>query len=240
MTYAATILGDSPVGYWPLNDPPGTVAVDLVGNHTGTYPASGVTFGMTSPLVREGGQSIAMNGGNTVISTASSFVTPASTSGEAWYNLAAAPSATVSFLGMNISSDGSGGTCDRFLQVNTSGRVNGSVFAGGSTRTAADGVSTCDGNWHHAVFTFGGGTLSLYVDGNLKSLGSGFGGDQSYTGFVCIGRSGGGGPLAPVGSFGQVAIYNYVLSPAQVSAHYQAGLGYGTVQPAISTFPVWG
>jgi hypothetical protein len=82
-----------------------------------------------------------------------------------------------------------------------------------------------DGNWHHlvAVCDEAGGVITLYVDGANAGQAGGMGnsGVYSTTVPVSVGAQN-EGSYQFLGSIGEVSMYNYALTPAQVLAHYNA------------------
>ncbi|MEI2639941.1 MAG: LamG domain-containing protein [Microthrixaceae bacterium] len=99
------------------------------------------------------------------------------------------------------------------LEVHTS---TGAIAVQGSTRVAV-------GEAHHLVGTYDGSHVRIFVDGVLSAV-------QTKTGLLTgsgpfwIGKNSVHGyPFD--GAIDEVAVYDSVLSPTQVTAHYQAGRG---------------
>jgi hypothetical protein len=110
----------------------------------------------------------------------------------------------------------------------TSLRSDGHVVAGigggsGDTSIVSTASGYNDGQWHHVVFvrTKSSGAFTLYVDG--ASAGSDTNNTSSLTAqsTMSIGRLSSPGNYF-AGTIDEVAIYNTVLSPATISAHYAA------------------
>jgi hypothetical protein len=104
--------------------------------------------------------------------------------------------------------------------------ANGSVVAGVGAPdvSIASPAGYNNGAWHHVVFTraMGTGTLHLYVDGASAGTVTGTT-SSSLTGppTITFGRQQAGSNYY-AGSLDEVALYNVVLTQAQVSAHYSA------------------
>src|SRR5262249_35775345 len=87
-----------------------------------------------------------------------------------------------------------------------------------------------DGNYHHVVVTFDAGNdAHFYLDGTFRQTVFGALPAQSSSSDLDIGRNPVVSPIT--GSFepwngviDEAAIYNYVLTDAQIAAHYQAGI----------------
>jgi hypothetical protein len=81
-----------------------------------------------------------------------------------------------------------------------------------------------DGEWHHIVGTFTSGEQNLYVDG-VEVATSARAGTITYrtNGEWCIGaRTEEGFNYRMVGDLASVAIYDHVLTPERVTAHFNA------------------
>jgi len=87
--------------------------------------------------------------------------------------------------------------------------------------SVANGHAT-EHEWHHLVGTFDGIALTIYVDGVLGERNPSPNALDLLAVHLLLGA--GGSPTATVllGSLGQVAIYDYALDPARISAHYHA------------------
>jgi hypothetical protein len=73
--------------------------------------------------------------------------------------------------------------------------------------------------WHHLAATYDGTTLRLYVDGVLgTSLVATYG---ISAGGIGLGGRSNGGAWAYQGTIDDAAVYNYVLTDAQIAAHYK-------------------
>lgn len=109
------------------------------------------------------------------------------------------------------------------------GRITASI-SDGITRIGTDISSTPqynDGNWHHVVATFDrGSALSLYVDGGLITtvdISSLSNADLTNSHNLTLGKR--VNSLFYTGQLDDVRIYNYALSPAQITKVYNQGYG---------------
>ena len=83
--------------------------------------------------------------------------------------------------------------------------------------------------WHHNVFTYDGGSLKFYVDGELKE-------SKSLTGKIALRSPSGSGNLTYTGLIGggnfkvdlsEVVLYNRALDKGEVADHYNMGAPSG-------------
>jgi hypothetical protein len=217
-SFDAAVVADHPLAYWPLTETNGSTAFDLVGGYNGTY-AGGVTLGRPGvPLAGFTAPSHAAlfdgTSGYVDIPSGPFNITNAITT-VAWVNVPAVPH----FSGII----GHGDSSWR-MSINESGQPAGSDD--GSDTTSP--TSIVGSNWHIVAFTYTGvpnvtNNGSLYVDGVLAAqstipavmgnqLDVYIGGAPDY----------GDDRLLP-GGIAHAAIFTNLLSPAQVSALYQAG-----------------
>jgi predicted alpha-1,2-mannosidase len=218
-SYAAAVVADKPLAYWPLNETNGTVAFDQVGGNNGTY-VGGVTTGQPGvSLAAFGYPSYAAlfdgTSGYVDIPSGPFNITNAITT-IAWVNVPV----IAHFSGLI----GHGDSSWR-MSASASGNPGG---ADGSSGDATSPTSIVDSGWHMVVYAYTGvpntaNNGSLYVDGVLEAndtissvAGSGLdvwiGGAPDY----------GTGRLLP-GSIAQVAVFTNALSAAQVQALYYIG-----------------
>jgi hypothetical protein len=98
----------------------------------------------------------------------------------------------------------------------------------GSTNTLSGTSAINDGNWHHVVATREGSTnlTKIYTDGALQGTATvDYTGALTFTQEINIGYM----DVAPfyyfIGTLDEMALYDRVLSPDDVSRHYFTGLG---------------
>lgn len=111
---------------------------------------------------------------------------------------------------------------------------------GTTTRITSAAAAITDTNWHHAVLTSTGTTLSLYLDGVLIGTGSaqGINTNSGSTQEFWIGNGSTTAALAAGAILDEVAVYKTTLSATRVQAHYNAavppGISISTQAPAIA------
>lgn len=222
-----TVLADGPLGYWRMSEPNGVTAYDLSGNgNNGTYSASGVTLGQTGPLTEDSSTAATFDGsaGQVILNNTVQFDTgPLSI--EAWFKTSSVAAYDREIWMGGI---GSGGSVT-LLGFDGNNDLQALVrdFAGNYTNLTKSGFN--NGIWHHAVATKDSSLSALYVDGTLVASAS----STAVTGDVdtaailpAIGN--GHAPYTTryfPGSIAEVAVYNYALSQAQVTSHYNSGFG---------------
>lgn len=114
------------------------------------------------------------------------------------------------------------------------GKLSFWIVASGPTYYAANStVAYNDGNWHHAVGTFDGSNVKLYVDGNLITTTSAATSIAYSGGGVAIARDGDNAATYFSGQMDDVRLYNYALTLKQVQLMMNEGaVRYGPVTGA--------
>ena len=233
--YQSTVLGQSPAGYWRLNEttqPPQNTTTtantgSLGSSANGTYNNSPAR-GLPGPFA--GSVAIGLDGASQSVTTPwQAGLNPNAFSVEFWVNPAQAPfQGTVSYVASSV-------------EVNSprSGwymaQDNGTTFGAGSafvvrlfnqngtapTIQLAAPVSLPVGSWYHIVLTYDGTTATLYENGvAVTNHTAAFVGNvDAQTSFGCRSDNAYFWP----GQHAEVAMYSAALSAARVSAHYTAG-----------------
>lgn len=218
--YAASVLADSPIAYWRLNESSGTVAHDSSGNgRAGTF--NSVTLNQASLLPNGDGASCSLAGsGGSNISTAAIAALNNMTSPltlEAWVRPASLVTQVI-YAGGSSSpqlalsqSSGSG-----FPYIGRSGVSNGT--------SATTALST--GTSYHVVVTVdASGNIQYYVNGAAAGGPFSFASSFSGSGPSYIGSYSDGVNYLFNGRLQDVAIYGTALSAARVLAHWHAAGG---------------
>lgn len=217
MSYASTVLADSPTGYWKFNESSGTTITDYGSAGLNLTTSGSPTLGVTGPIT-----------GDTACSFVSASLQYASVADnsnvlqngdvftlECWYKRSATQSTFQSIMGKGTS----GGA--RFL-VDNGNHVNLTV-TGGTTVYAQTGTFTDTTNWHHLVLTKNGSTVKFYLDtvdtaGTINNTTV-----ATDTDPFLVGRKTTGLTDYLNGSIAHVAVYvGTALSSARVTAHYNA------------------
>ncbi|MFT4547520.1 MAG: hypothetical protein ACI8XO_001888 [Verrucomicrobiales bacterium] len=238
--YRNLVLGDNPIVYYEFDETGGTTAANSAttgATYTGTFNTAGgaVTVGQAS--FAQGGTAYDFGGG--FVASASALTSSLSEwSVEAWVNYDSAKSSASNFL----SNDQGGWNNDVLIGIGAeSGGVGvpaGSV--GGVQQAPPGGPRDFTGSalaadeWHHVVLTAStsAGALTLYIDGMVAGTP-----DTSLVNGVTFNGVGGLGaaPNLTIGAarpnsadagyrpydglLDELAIYDSVLTPAQISAH---------------------
>lgn len=235
MTYAATISGDAPVGWWKLNEASGTTATDS-GSGTaanGTYSGSNFLYsrpGIDS-LDAGGGTSIFFGGTDAYVDIGAAptklcFASGTSFSLEAWVSfnsILTTPGAAVITEG--YSGDGNVRYMLGFHNGGTNTRKPTFGWFNGSWRLVVSGNELTDSSWHHLVGTYDGGTnqLELWVDGVSQGTLTPGGTQPTGTENIYIGRRwDNGNDIYFNGWIDEPAMYNVKLTSTQIGNHYAA------------------
>ena len=225
VSYESVVLADDPSFLWLLADLSGSTAADATGNgNTGTYNnGSSPTTTHVPPF-----QSVAADFTTTNEVDGDTTLTAfQQTSAECWFN-------TTSATGGGILQYGQ---ANFVVYMHNDGTLSFGVWTGSQAITAGPTASAYnDGNWHYVVATFNGSgtamrlyvdaaqvataTASAYAAGNSTwyavegyNVTSAWPGTQSENNLLAY--------------FAAAASYPTVLSPTQITAHYNAGIGGG-------------
>jgi hypothetical protein len=216
--YRPTVLADSPVLYYGLDEASGTTAAALAGP-SGTYSSGRAT---TAGKVGAGSLGSAV-GSVTAGSRPFAAADASAFSVEAWAK-ATAPGTFRYVVG---DADWTGTKGFAFYTGSTGGLQFAVATTSGKALASVPAAGVWDGTWHHIVGTFASGTARLYVDGALVSTASVAAGAKMLapsTQDVTIGRfSGTEDTLYFNGSIDEAAVYTTELSAGRVSAHFLAG-----------------
>ncbi|HTX47060.1 MAG TPA: beta-propeller fold lactonase family protein, partial [Solirubrobacteraceae bacterium] len=207
-SYASTVLANGPVSYWRLNETSGTTAADQEGVNPGTY-SGGYTLGAPGPMSSDAAVTLNGSTGYVKVPASASLNTADTFSLEAWVKLAK--------LG---STEGLFGKGSYMFFINASNDLELYQPSVGPIATSTAGISSTAG-WHYVVATKSGASVHLYLDGvdvtgtvTNRTI-------ASSTAALDIGA----GAAYLDGSISEVAVYNKVLTPAQVQADYVAAEG---------------
>jgi hypothetical protein len=238
--YRATVLSDAPTGYWRLDDTT-TTAVDSSGSgDPGTY-TGGYTQSQPGLLPSDPDKATTFDGTSGYVDCGNPSAFQLTTgSVEGWFKLASPPPSG-QLQAVIVKQYGFG------IFVNPNGYIDAfdwtgfAFFNSGGGGYGTNGPNLNDGNAHHVVLTFRSGVANgcvMYVDGAaVTTLGDTTltVSDQSHD--LMVGWGGTGTTQFFDGVLDEAAIYNYVLTPTQVLAHYSAGTvaGVGGVAAYAAT-----
>jgi len=236
--YRNLILGDSPIVYYEFDETGGTTAVNSAitgATYDGTFNTAGGSITVNQTSFAQGGTAYDFGGG--FIGAASALTNSLDEwTVEAWVNYDSAKTSASNFL----SNDQGGWNNDVLFGI---GAENGAVgvpgghvglIQQGSPGTTRDFVGSplVADEWHHVVVTAStaAGALTLYIDGVLAGSDTALANGVTFNGADGIGtanltigaarpNSGDGGYRPYDGLLDELAIYDSVLTPAQISAH---------------------
>jgi len=214
--YARTVLNDSPVAYWRLDDAPGsTTARDIAGTNNGAYSGA-VNLGGIRPFLDGRPNAFADFAGGSMSASSVTGLRD-NFSVEFWLN----PDTLVNYNQVL----GATGSWGQFLFHST---ASGAVYVGQGGADGTQRMSPADlpagtislDQWQHFVYTFQDidatwGLAKFYKNGQLlaqRNLQKG----SAWTGFNLYGGLD--------GLLDEVALYDYALGPDQILAHYQAAV----------------
>jgi hypothetical protein len=232
--YYQAVMEDTPVGYWRFDEASGTLAYDYSGNNRHGFYDGGVTQNQSTPIC-ENGPSILLDGVNDSVFVPhhADFATP-EFSVEAWLKRDGNPTTTCG----GAPTSGNTGVFKRntrlgnfeqwVLGIGTLGFFYCISEVGGA-QDCVPGQLADTTQWHHVVITFEQPDMNLYVDGVASLPGThnyplDFGSRPLFIGKSgeCGGPGEGNYDSLLMGQVDEVAVYDYVLTPARVLAHFEA------------------
>jgi hypothetical protein len=209
--YAAAVKADSPVAYYRLGHASGS-EIDQMGGVPGAYAGS-LAVGASLLPHGDGASTVFSGGSLSVPDSPPTRIGPGPVSYDCWLNMASFSNFMV--LVDNVSRPYAGrfdGMQSMFLSF------GGNNYASVSLpQTLVLGTS-----YYLAVTWDAAGNVCTYINGVQSTSTHAPGAVASSTGFTVAGPASGTDP-AFAGSIQEFALYNKVLSPARVSAHYAAG-----------------
>lgn len=215
LSYHDTIMADSPVAYYRLNETSGTSAADASGHtNTGTY-TGGYTLGQTTTAT-DGDKAVLLNGttGYITIPNSASLQLGDVFSIEAWIKLPSAPiSGTETIIGQGSGSTGGPG----LRLISNEVRL---MYSDQSALASTFSTGINDTGWHHLVGTKNGATIKVYIDAVDKTTSTTNHTMANSPNAVTIGNRASADWFS--GTVDEVAIYATALSSTRVAAHYAA------------------
>jgi hypothetical protein len=230
-TYANTVLRDTPVGYWKLDETSGTVAADSSGNsRNGTYSG---TYTQGQPgLTGNSGTSTYFNGGATsYVSIPSNadfrFTTNNQITVEFWYKGTQVGSGGGQPTGL-FTSNVDASNKQWIVGIDSTGHVQAQNIRFQGIYGDTISVSTInDDKRHHVVVNYNVTTLKvdIYIDGILDKSGTAPSWDNFGSPALRIANNPRSNSAAA--TIDDAAIYKTNLTPTQIAQHYSSGtLGY--------------
>jgi concanavalin A-like lectin/glucanase superfamily protein len=228
LSYPNLVLSDAPTLYWRLGETGGSNNADDLApaDNDGTYRNS-PTKNQPGAIAGDSNRAVRFDGNNDFVSSDDQFSNPQTFSVEIWFKTTSTQGGKLAGFGSSQSGSASA-SYDRHLYLANDGSLIFGIYDG-ATRTVATGPGLNNGAWHHAVGTFGGNTMTLYIDGvSVGSLGTGPA--QNFNGYWRIGGDSlAGWPSTHTsnyiaGTLDDFAVYPTALGPGAVADHYNRGL----------------
>jgi len=198
------------IGYWKLDEGSGTTAKDSSGLENTMVFKNSPTW-----VTGKFGYAVELADADSdyLLATIDEELVLTSFSLEAWFKTTGTDNIG-NFLSINAGGAGSAVAMD-------SGYVKGRLADSGSVLADVVSPNTYDdGEWHHAVFTYDGSTLRLYVDG-VEVASTSY--SHTITGVTTMAKIGvgtGAGFGYFTGLLDEVCLWNRALSPEEVAARY--------------------
>ncbi len=119
----------------------------------------------------------------------------------------------------------------RFYGTSSPYNIDLNIVVGGTRYTKQGSIPIYSGTWYFFAGTYGGGTVTTYVNGVRDYATSGATGSiATTTSPLYIGARPGAGEFIN-GEIADVQIYNTSLSQAEITALYQEGIGGAPINP---------
>ena len=236
--YRDTVQADNPVHHWRLGETSGSLArdwaasEDLLLSSTATRTSSGAIVGDS-----DGATTFPGSSSTSIVQAQPNDrqTGPEVFSVEAWIRTNTKVGGKIIGYGNSRTGRSSTNTTDRNLYMTNNGQIRFGVrpdYGSRITVNSANGLN--DNKWHHVVGTLGTTGLRLYVDGQLVDANASVTKAQVYSGYWRIGGDQlGSWPSVPSreaidATLDEIAVYHTALTPQQVIAHREAGLGAPT------------
>lgn len=217
MSYDTVLLSNNPIAFWTLQEASGTTVTDEVSSQSGSLNGS-VSLGAAGP---DGmGTSADFSGGHIDLGAAGRMSGPFTYEVIVWFDTLPT---------------GGGGLVDLFTTGDTHAHIqwdarNGSsdlrvgfVVYDGAWNTAEYyfGSTVPTGQWMHFVLTYDGTTVLGYFDSVVGSQTATSGAPLATSFNTWLGDNEQAGPRPLDGRIARAAIFDYALSPSQVTDHFE-------------------
>ncbi|MGM1029615.1 MAG: PKD domain-containing protein [Actinomycetota bacterium] len=223
-SYLREVLDDGPRHYWPLGEPSGTTGVDWAGPDSLTLTGASRT---ADGQALDGSTNATVFAGATTsfASSGTPQAGPQTYSVEAWFRTTSTTGGKI--VGFGNRATGSSNSYDRQIYLSGSGII---TFGNrvGQPRVVQSGAGFNDGKWHHVVGTLGSAGMTLWVDGVQVATRADTTSAQVNFGYWRVGGDGLSTAWPNVtsaylgGSIADVAVYDRVLTGADIDAHIVA------------------
>lgn len=226
MAYSDEVLADGPLAYYRLGETSGAIVTDSSGNgRNGAYSGT-VTQGVTGALAADADTALGLGGSGYALVNHASWMNVSTVTVEIWFRTTQTGAQSL------IARYGSSSVSEVIaLDLSTSNVVRAYGNFSGVKIASATVTGLRDGNWHHAVGTYDGSAIRLYIDGTQVASVAATGTPQSGS----LGYRFGSRNASPnnnlIGAIDEAAIYGTALSDARIATHYTAG---ATVPPTAA------
>ena len=215
-TYRDVVLGDGPSAYWRLGDS-GGVAVDELGANDGTYSGA-CGFGIAGAIAGDANTAVAFDGTScrVTLPDAFDFTGDQAFSIEAW--VTGELDGTFRFV-FATETRGAQNPIDGYGLLMQPAGLELERVVTMTNKESPTGPITA--TFSHVVGVYDGGSLLLYIDGQLVGAVADTRVANPTDTSTIIGSSSTGNFF--LGSIDEVAVYPFALSAAQVAAHHAKG-----------------
>jgi Ca2+-binding RTX toxin-like protein len=238
-SYRDSVLADSPVGYWEMNELLGTVASDAAGSHNGTYlglPTLGLPglvsyVGNLAPGFEGTDDRITANGVASGISWSRGFTL------EVWVHVT---QTSVEEHAMSFNSSSGAGNGPGLMRDEPTDHFKYRDGHPGTTDyhyALSKTVPAAGRNYYLAVTVNSNNQGSLYVNGLQEATFTTPARPPANGGLFTIGAEYDTGPTPESfwhGPLDEAAVYNYPLSSSRVQAHWTAAAGLRPTCPGFA------
>lgn len=230
--YVAQVMSDNPTAFWRLADTTGPTAVDSAGLYDGTYSSSGVTYAAGGfPGDQSAGVAFDGSAGQAQVPNTVALNPNGPFTIEFWGELASY-GFFVPVSSLNRPARDSG--YEFYIDGNAPGYEFHTAAGGGYNMICYDDHVPPDGIWTHVVGVWDTTNLYIYVNGQLGDLSS----ESTLPNGEDNWELEGAPPFVPNtaepfyigsrsddthywhGGLGDIAFYNYALSPKQITNHW--------------------
>jgi hypothetical protein len=233
--YATLVMGDNPMAYWRLDESSGPTAFDSAGGHDGTFSGSGLTFGAAA-LPNMANNAVHFVGGYAEIPYSAALNPSTAFSVEFWAMPDDEPSATyVPLCSQYRGGSARAGWCFYDENDDYTFEIHMGDSSGVTMYCYGGGPRPYGGQWYHVAVVYDPNATpnaTVYAENEIVGTASGNYVPNASAPLMIGIRNGLSYPIHAV--LDEVAMYNYALTPAQLSNHWSIKF-----QPAaITTQPV--
>lgn len=223
--YSATVIADSPIAFWKMNDTSGSSAADSSGNGRNAVLNGTYSLGIVPTINLPG--AILFDGTTGYGSIAhASWMDLTDVSLECWAFLLGNPTSRVGYITRQFAS--AGNIPYSLETAANSGNSNPQMaqYNGASWTSANSQVATAIMGWYHLVGTkSAAGVLNIYMNGMRANIPTTVTPAGTSTEGLFLGRQHNYVAASAYinGALSCCAIYDKVLTPAQIAKHYNVG-----------------